>query len=72
MLSDGYTGLSNIILKNRESSSTHDSEGDDNKKYWFNEQNNSSEHASNFLVHFGDIHVVLQHKTSDYNLNMDT
>lgn len=54
MLSDGYTGLSNIILRT-ESSSTHDSEGDDNKKYWFNEQNNSSSLVSNFLVHFCDI-----------------
>ena len=71
MLSDGYTGLSNIILRT-ESSSTHDNKRDNNKKYWFNEQNNSSKQASNFLVHFGDIHVVLPHKTSDYNLNMDT
>ena len=54
MLSDGYTGLSNIIPRT-ESSSTHDSEGDDNKKYWFNEQNNSSSLVSNFLVHFCDI-----------------
>lgn len=71
MLSDGYTGLSNTIPRTGHSS-THDNEGDNNKKYRFNEPNNSSEHASNFLVHFGDIHVVLQHKTSDYNLNMDT
>ena len=55
MLSDGHTCLSNTIIRTG-SSSTHDSEGDNNKKYWFNEQNNSSEHASNVLVHFCDIH----------------
>ena len=57
MLSDGYTGLSNIILRTGHSS-THDSEGDDNKKYWFNEQNNSSSLASNFLLHFCDIQEI--------------
>ena len=50
MLSDGYTGLSNTILRTG-SSSTRDNEGDGNKKYWFNERNNSSAHASTFLVH---------------------
>ena len=55
MLSDGYTGLSNTILR-MGSSSAQDNEGDDNKKYWFNEQNNSSTLASNVLVHFCDIH----------------
>jgi len=55
MLSDGHTGLSNTILRTG-SSSTHDSEGDNNKKYWFNKQNDSSSLASNFLVHFCDIY----------------
>ena len=32
MLSDGYTGLSNTILRTGHSS-THDNEGDNNKKY---------------------------------------